>query len=435
MKNKFLVIASVLTISVSTIPNAHAQWVKLNGSDQGGNGYINALAAIDSTLFSGDAAYVFGGGSVWRSTNSDTTWTLVDSGLIANENNSVNALQVLGTNLFAATDSGVFRSTNNGTTWINVMDTAVSSFAVVGTLLFAGTEHSGIFLSTDNGTNWTAVNIGLRYDSTAEEYWNVDAFAVSGTYLFAEENGFFLSTNNGTSWSNVSDSFPGNSTPNNLAVIGTNILAGTNYGVVISTNNGTSWKAANSSYAKLSSVNVHAFAVVGTNIFAGGFLLDTGGVIFLSTDSGASWTSESLGLPYVEIRAFAVVGENLFAGAYGTSGFPFGEVPGGVFSRPLSQMIASSSVADPKATSPEIQSYPNPLSQSTTIRFTSAESGAARVTVVNLLGEEVARVFEGTLSAGEHSFEWDASGAAPGMYECVVEMNGSVQQVPVMVQP
>ena len=76
----------------------------------------------------------------------------------------------------------------------------------------------------------------------------------------------------------------------------------------------------------------------------------------------------------------------------------------------------------------------NYLPQSTTIRFTSAESGVARVTVVNLLGEEVARVFEGALPSGEHSFLWSKpTGLPSGMYECVVEMNGSVQQVPVVV--
>jgi hypothetical protein len=53
----------------------------------------------------------------------------------------------------------------------------------------------------------------------------------------------------------------------------------------------------------------------------------------------------------------------------------------------------------------------------------------AEVTVVNLLGEEVARVFSGELQAGKHSFSWDASRMPPGMYECLVRMNGSVEQV------
>ena len=58
----------------------------------------------------------------------------------------------------------------------------------------------------------------------------------------------------------------------------------------------------------------------------------------------------------------------------------------------------------------------------------------ARLTVVNLLGEEVARVFEGTLTSGEHNWVWSKpTGLPAGMYECIVEMNGSTQQVPVVV--
>jgi hypothetical protein len=54
------------------------------------------------------------------------------------------------------------------------------------------------------------------------------------------------------------------------------------------------------------------------------------------------------------------------------------------------------------------------------------------VTIVNLLGAEVARIFSGELSAGEHSFSWDASGAAAGMYECVVRVGGSFQRIPIL---
>jgi len=55
---------------------------------------------------------------------------------------------------------------------------AVSSFAVSGTNLFAGTEGGCVSLSTNNGTSWTAASIGLT--STG-----VGVLAVLGTNLFA----------------------------------------------------------------------------------------------------------------------------------------------------------------------------------------------------------------------------------------------------------
>ncbi|HET6402878.1 MAG TPA: hypothetical protein VFH95_15955 [Candidatus Kapabacteria bacterium] len=80
-----------------------------------------------------------------------------------------------------------------------------------------------------------------------------------------------------------------------------------------------------------------------------------------------------------------------------------------------------------------LSSYPNPFSLSTSISFTSEAQGYADVRVVNLLGAEVARLFSGELSAGEHEFSWDASGAAPGMYECVVWMNGEVRRTAMLL--
>jgi hypothetical protein len=50
------------------------------------------------------------------------------------------------------------------------------------------------------------------------------------------------------------------------------------------------------------------------------------------------------------------------------------------------------------------------------------------VAMVNILGTEVAHLFSGELSAGEHTFAWDATSLPPGMYECIVQMNGSVQR-------
>jgi len=82
-----------------------------------------------------------------------------------------------------------------------------------------------------------------------------------------------------------------------------------------------------------------------------------------------------------------------------------------------------------------LTSHPNPFSQSSTITFSCAEPGVGEVTIVNLLGAEVARLFSGELGAGEHSFQWDASGAAAGVYECVVRAGGQVQRVKIVCGP
>jgi hypothetical protein len=61
------------------------------------------------------------------------------------------------------------------------------------------------------------------------------------------------------------------------------------------------------------------------------------------------------------------------------------------------------------------------------------------VSIVNLLGVEVARIFSGELAAGEHTFTWDAQAGSPprrtprGMYECLIRMNGRVETLTVML--
>ncbi len=74
-----------------------------------------------------------------------------------------------------------------------------------------------------------------------------------------------------------------------------------------------------------------------------------------------------------------------------------------------------------------LQIYPNPFSQSTQITFTSQAAGYAEVSVVNMLGVEVAQLFSGELGAGEHNFSWSNPTVLPdGVYECLVRMNGQV---------
>jgi DNA-binding beta-propeller fold protein YncE len=94
---------------------------------------------------------------------------------------------------------------------------------------------------------------------------------------------------------------------------------------------------------------------------------------------------------------------------------------------------AISGVTDRTGTSTlRARSYPNPFLNSTSISFTTPERGPVQVTIVNLLGTEVARVFSGELEAGKRTFTWDARGMPPGIYWCEVRMNGNVERAAVL---
>ena len=97
-------------------------------------------------------------------------------------------------------------------------------------------------------------------------------------------------------------------------------------------------------------------------------------------------------------------------------------------------MTGTSSVAQNPSTQSGFTAFPNPLTQSTTINFISPESGAAEITIVNLLGNSVARIYSGEMNAGEHSYIWDATSMPPGTYWCEIRMNGMVNRIPLILQ-
>jgi photosystem II stability/assembly factor-like uncharacterized protein len=411
MNSRIVIIACFLLILGIS---AQAQWVQTNGPDSVN---VNAVVASGTNLFAAT-----NGGGVFLSTDNGDNWSAVNTGLTEGD---VMSLALNGTNLFAGDFGyGVFLSTDSGAHWrvmnTGLLCTMVLSLGVSGSTLFAGTEDlsSGQvpidgFRSTDSGTHWTEAWNGLTSP-------RVMAFASEGGNIFAGTgNGVFLSTDNGISWSAVNNGLTALYTMS-LAVSGTNIFAGTYEGGIFrTTDSGANWSAVNTGLTKNIpwSLRVHSLASSGPNLFAG-----TEQGVFISTDNGDSW-SETSGLAFINIiQSLAVSDAFLFAGTASS----------GVWRLSLSSL----GVTETKESQSEIKinSFPNPFSQSTEITFTSQAAGYAGVSIVNMLGVEVARLYSGELGAGEHSFMWgDPTGLPDGVYECLVRMNGQVETVPAVL--
>jgi len=62
------------------------------------------------------------------------------------------------------------------------------------------------------------------------------------------------------------------------------------------------------------------------------------------------------------------------------------------------------------------QNYPNPFNPTTTIRFSVPMSGNYSLRVYNLLGQEIATLLNGPVSAGIHFVNFDASRLSSGIY-------------------
>ncbi|MFN0156603.1 MAG: agmatine deiminase family protein [Bacteroidota bacterium] len=62
------------------------------------------------------------------------------------------------------------------------------------------------------------------------------------------------------------------------------------------------------------------------------------------------------------------------------------------------------------------QNYPNPFNPATSIRFRLPHSAEVTLKVFDVLGREIAVVFEGSIEAGAHTAIWTPTGLASGVY-------------------
>jgi hypothetical protein len=137
--------------------------------------------------------------------------------------------------------------------------------------------------------------------------------------------------------------------------------------------------------------------------------------VFLSTDQGGHWASVSGGIENLYINCLAHSTSDLYAGVYW----------GGVWRRPLDEMIPPVPVTIPASYSLS-QNYPNPFNPTTTIRYSLPEAAHVVLTVYDVLGRAMMTVLDATQLAGEKSVELDASSLASGVYFYRMQAGGFV---------
>ena len=69
--------------------------------------------------------------------------------------------------------------------------------------------------------------------------------------------------------------------------------------------------------------------------------------------------------------------------------------------------------------------YPNPFNSSTSISFVSAKRGRVVIRVVDILGREIDRIFDGSSEIGRTTLSWDSSRNSSGVYFVIMEADGS----------
>jgi len=394
---------------------SQANWVQTSGPI---NESVHALAVKGTDLFAGSDV-----GGVFLSSDSGSFWAPVNNGL---GNLNISSLFMSGADLFVGANSsatgvvsGAFRTSDNGASW-TVVNTglmasaggtiAVTSFCKIGTNLFAGAS-SGVYKSINNGSNWARAINGLNYN-----YLNISSLFAHGTNLFiGNGQGVYRSTDTGASWTQVNNGLTDTIVPNSyvlsFAAINTILFAGTlDSGVFRSSNNGAFWTAINRGLGNPPPRFIQSLFVNGANLFAG---TDQGA--FYSSDSGGSWKKFSDGLINRDVRSFAVIGSNLFAGT-GPAGY-FGGYAG-VWIRSLAGLTPVA-VRPSQVMSVDFEWERNivgVIRPGEKLEFKVNRQAAIKLNVYDAMGTKIATLVNAVLTPGAYHAAFDASLWTGGLY-------------------
>lgn len=408
------------------------------------NSKVLELAAIGGIVIAG--TYDIFEADVFRSVDNGASWNAVNSGL---PSCFPHCFAANGSNLYLGTPGGVYLSTDSGASWKTVDSSFTWSLAVNNGTVIAGSQ-TWISHSTDNGSSWTRSDSGLeKYEVDFDHLTGIGGTFIATVldYISPRGAGIIRSTDSGISWNLVEDSTISIDGP--FAAIGNTFLANGSYhiaadgekstlysgGVCLSTDTGRSWIKLDSSVL----VSVGSFAVHDSIVFAvmgapGYYITYENGTgeystslnrdsifkiynvragasgLFLSTDTGRSWTAVDHGLPHeLGISSLAVCNNMLFAGTNRA----------GVWRRPISEMTGIIKRSRRREPVRRNRFQVRPVSSAGSViifELTLPSIAMATVAAYDLAGRKITTIVNRKLGAGTYRYSWDTHVLARGCY-------------------
>ena len=437
-----------------------ATWTNVGGGAIG-TGPVYNIFGIDAqnALCTASPAATY----IYRTTDGGSTWTQVytnasgfgDAIWMFDANNGIFYGDPVGGNweLYSTSDGGATWNAlpalaQNGTEagWNNAM-------FVSGSNVYFGTNNTTLYYSSDGGNSWTPQTTTGQLNTYSVWFNNSTTGLAGGTDLD-------MTTDGGTTWSPIS--VPGTGTALG-GVMGVNnqwwVARQSAPGIIYySTDNGTTWstqytspttgayyhiaKARNGTLALavrsdggISSYNI-ILPVELTSFTASA---STDGNVQLNWATATESNNQKFEIQrkadndnFVTIGTIEGQGTTTQEHKYS---FVDSKVNPGTYTYRLKQVDFSGTfkysnsvqvVVSPPLTFGLEQNYPNPFNPTTNIKYNIAKPGFVKLTVYNIIGQEVAVLVNGYKEAGFYTANFNASNLPSGTYIYRLQSNNSI---------
>lgn len=244
--------------------------------------------------------------TAFAQTWTQTSATNVEWSSIASSADGTRLAAVASANGSGTGPGGIYTSTNSGITWIQSTngDWLGIASSADGVKLVA-VANGSIMTSTNSGLTWTNVN-------APSVWWRSVASSADGSKLLAttylQGGDIYVSTNSGTSW-RLATNAGAYGVETACSADGTRMAVEGGYGVLTSTNTGTTWRLAfpHSEYFGLAS------SADGNKLFVITFSGEPSTDLHVSTNWGATWSSNFISVPEGSALASSADGSKLVA--------------------------------------------------------------------------------------------------------------------------
>ena len=434
---RFLVL---LVILFATYESANSQWSYV-GTIQG-SPYINSISVVNPNVL----WVVCDTGKVFRSTNGGVNWVQRNTGLPSGNLYAVSALDT--SNCWVGNVSGsIYRTSDGGASWVlqfsiaNSFSNGIKMFnANYGIYIGDPTAATGqtyqYRYTTNGGTNWLICPnlpiVNSEYGNPNGWDWldTTNVFIGAATVVSGATSSKVYRTNVGFAggvWN--FGQFGGSGTSDGLyaqAVGFTDVnngMIGANTSLIRkTTNGGATWSAVNVPPGLTSFQTENANALKdGSNTIR--FMIQANLSVmycYKTTDYGNSWINEPLPNEIVSIRIKQIQFLNP------ALGFGVGQ-SGKVMKYTGPSGINLVNTVVPVKYNLE-QNYPNPFNPSTRINFSIPNSTNVTLKVYNSLGKEIALLVNEFKTAGNYSYDFNASpDLTSGIYFYTLSTDNFVQ--------